>query len=203
MQRESTIIALVLAASLTGCALRGKPKPAATPAAPKAAANATLTPPAPPPALSEPQTQVQLPAPQPVNPEALATVPPKEEPPAEAPVVAPRPARRAPAQSRPAETNPPPAVAPVEPERPPVRALVPAEEQKRLQDSAQTRKREARTGLAQAQNRRLSSHERDLVKRIEFFLKESDLAEQRGDMTNADALADRAQTLARELQSGR
>jgi hypothetical protein len=80
---------------------------------------------------------------------------------------------------------------------------VPAQEQKRLKDSAQARKREVRATLTRVAGRRLSASDRDPVKRIEFFLAQSDQAEQRGDMSQADAFAQGAQDLARGLQGGR
>jgi hypothetical protein len=133
--------------------------------------------------LSIPQTQVALPKPQPVDPDALAAGPPAA--PVETPP-APRPPRSQPA-----------------PARPPIQEIVPAAEQKRLQESAQTRKREIRRLLDQAQARRLNGDERNLVSRIQSFVKLSDDAEKRGDMREADALAERAQILSRELQSGK
>ena len=82
--------------------------------------------------------------------------------------------------------------------------MLTAEEQQKLKDSAQTRRREAAQALAQAQQgRRLSAHERDLVKRTQSFLNQSEQAENRGDLRQADSLAERAQVLARELQGGR
>jgi hypothetical protein len=133
--------------------------------------------------LSIPQTQVALPLAQPLNPDAL---------PAEVPAT-PRPARR---PATPAAAQPPE-------QRPAVQAIVPAQEQKRLKDSAQARKREVRATLTRVAGRRLSAADRDLVKRIEFFLAQSDQAEQRGDMSHADAFAQGAQDLAQGLQGGR
>ena len=105
----------------------------------------------------------------------------------------PRPARRL---ATPAAAQPPE-------QRPAVQAIVPAQEQKRLKDSAQARKREVRATLTRVAGRRLSASDRDLVKRIEFFLAQSDQAEQRGDMSQADAFAQGAQDLARGVQGGR
>ena len=89
-----------------------------------------------------------------------------------------------------------------EPERPPVQTIVPADEQKRLQEAAQAAKREARQALNQMASRRLSSHDRDTMKYILGFVNQSDQAEARGDMRQAAALAQRAQALARGWQSG-
>ena len=82
-------------------------------------------------------------------------------------------------------------------------AMVPAAEQKQLQDAAQASKREANLVLAQMRGRALSASQRDSVQRIRSFVNQSDQAEQRGDMRQASALAERARALARELQSGK
>jgi outer membrane murein-binding lipoprotein Lpp len=193
--------ALVLAAALSvlgfvlaGCASHAKPLAAA----------------AQPASLSVPQTHVALPPEQPLDPDALSTeasaagpapVAPAAAPAAPtAPAVAPRVRRPAPAvAAQPAE---PPAVQPAEApvERPTIQALVPAQEQQKLKDSTEARKKEVRATLARMAARRLSPADQDLVKRIEFFLSQSDQAERRGDMSQADAFAQRAQDLARGWQ---
>jgi hypothetical protein len=95
----------------------------------------------------------------------------------------------------------PPAVAPAEAEqRPTVQEIVAPAELKRLQESADSRKQEIRKVLEQA--RGLSRDQREIVTRIQSFVQLSDEAEKRGDMRQADALAERGQLLVRELQSG-
>src|ERR1035438_7667652 len=85
------LVTALLSILLAGCELRGKPaKSAVPPAAPKPVASAAPAP-APPPALSIPQTRVELPKPQPVDPAALET---EATPPEPLPAVA------APARSR-------------------------------------------------------------------------------------------------------
>jgi hypothetical protein len=84
-----------------------------------------------------------------------------------------------------------------------VQAILPADEQRRLLESSQARKRDVRRVLAGLQRNRLGQRERDLQKRIEFFLSQSDQAEKRGDMRQADAFAERAQALLKEWQGGR
>jgi hypothetical protein len=201
------VLCVVLALPLSGCVLRGKPKTvAAAPIVPTPAAQPAPQQPAPQ-QLSTPQTLVDLPPAQPVNPEALATAPPPELP-AETPA-SPRPPRRTPVQASqprpepaPAQTQPA-AQPPAEDVRPPVQALVPAEDQKKLQDSAQGRKREVSQILSQAPTQSLTARQKDIVRRIGFFVRQSDQAEQRGDMRQADDLAARAQALARELSGAR
>jgi hypothetical protein len=202
MRSQAALLAAALALALAGCASRAKPLVTAQPAP-----------------LSTPQTQVVLPPAQPLDPAALATdtssaesapVPaeptePAAAPPAE-PAVTPRVRRPAPAVAAPPAAPPaqPPA-APVETpvERPAIQAIVPAQEQKRLKESAETRKKEVRATLSRMTARRLSADDQDLVKRIQFFLAQSEEAERHGDMSEADVFAQRAQDLARGWQSGK
>jgi hypothetical protein len=185
----------------------------------QATANATATPaapvtkpaaPAPPPSLSTPQTQVQLPPPQPVDPKALAAAEEPEES-AETPVAEPAPRRTVgppaivppkPAE-QPAAQQPVAPPAPAEETRPPIGEIVSPSEMKRLQDSAEGHKRDIRQLLDQARARGLTPHEQGVVTRIESFVKLSDQAEAKGDMREADALAERGLVLAKDLQGGR
>src|SRR5215813_444319 len=78
MRRVEALLAVAAALALAGCALRAKPTVTAAASPPK-----PVIPAAPPPApapLSIPQTNVQLPPPQPVNPDALVTEEQPEEP---------------------------------------------------------------------------------------------------------------------------
>ena len=197
---------------MTGCVLRAKqqskinnPPP---PPRPTAATTQATPPPGP---LSIRQTQVDLPAAQPISPEALATTlpagpPPEDQRPARvprrAPVAGPPKPEQVPVQAQtPAPAPAPPLAA--EPERPPIQEILPPAELKRLQDSADARKREIRRALDQVGPQKLSTQQRDKVERIRSFLKLSDEAERRNDMKPAENLAEKAQTLVGELQSGR
>ena len=206
MRRTAFILPAALSLVLAGCMLNGQqpPKVSATPPPPKPSATPTPAATPPPAALSLPQTTAQLPAPQPISPEALAIkVEPVETP------APPRPARRSvPAPPKPAEppvtqaqTPPPVPAAPAEPERPALQEILPPAESKRLQESAINRKREIKRVLDQT--RPVSDSQRALVARIRTFVQQSDEAEGRGEMRLADALAERAQVLVRELQGGR
>ena len=200
MKRISETTQAVLLAGLAlwlgGCAKHPKVVSAATTQPPKPAA----PPPAPPAPLSIRQTEVQLPPPQPLTPEALATTQPEETPPAPAPP-RPTPPKRTPAPVRTETPVPPPAGPPVaEPERPPVQEAVPAAELKRLQEEAQARKREVQQIIAPLNHGRLSRQQRGILDRVQTFLKQSDDAEQRGEMRQASELAQRALVLARELK---
>jgi hypothetical protein len=206
MRRLELILAAWIAMSLAGCVLRGKQtKASPPPPTPAPAAKPVAGPPPQP--LSIPQTQAQLPAPQTIAPGALATITPPE-PPAETPP-AQRTTRRptGPVAGPPRPETPPvpvptPAPATAEPERPPVQEIVPASESNRLRESAEARKLEIRKTLDQAHARALSRDQRAVRSRIETFLQQSDDAQRKGDMRLADALAQRAQVLARELQNG-
>jgi hypothetical protein len=216
MNKASATVAIVCCVMLAGCVLSGKAaKPAAvTPVAPKPVASAP--PPAPPPApLSTPQTQVELPTPQPIDPAALAAEPPlsNENRPDQTPRSQQgrgRPAVSAPARpeiatpSQPATATPPatlpPGAAPIETAPPPISEIVPAAELKRLQDQARARRAEVQQILDQLLRRQqLTNAQRETMTQIRNFVDRSVEAENKGDMRQADALADRAQILAKDL----
>src|ERR1039458_4370752 len=113
--KATALLTALLSILLAGCELRGKPaKSAVPPAAPKPVASAAPAP-APPPALSIPQTRVELPKPQPVDPAALETeATPPEPPPAVAAPARPPPGTPA---ARPRRPPPPPRRPPQPPPR--------------------------------------------------------------------------------------
>src|ERR1700722_3307322 len=153
MGRVDGIVAVALALSMAGCALRGTPKTVAVPPQPQPAEQ---TKPAPPPEpLSVPQTQVSLPPPQPVNLDALAAAvqaQPVEQPPA------PKPVRRTTVTPPPKPEVVAPAAQPAaEPERPPIQEIVPEDERRRFQESAGAPKRGPRPVVEQATRHRLAT----------------------------------------------
>jgi hypothetical protein len=204
------LVLVALALLAAGCALRGHAKTAK--AAPVPAAPATARPTPPPELLSIPQTQVQLPPLQPLSQAALAAA---EEPPVvelpepPAPRGTNRPtASRAPSVPRseapaPAPATPPAQAQTPEPERPIVVEKISPEEQRRLTDSIAVRRREIAQALDSAAARGPNAEERGLIARIRTSLDLADRATARGDLRQADALAERAQILSRELQSVR
>lgn len=206
MKRLEAILAVAMALSLAGCVVHGKPKPvAATPAPPQPEPTAAAPTPPPEP-LSIPQTQVKLPPEQPLTSEALQTLQPPEQTPPATTNANTRPARRPPPQTTTPRTETPPAAAPpvappatAEPARPQVQEMLDPAERNRLQGLADAHKREIRQWLTPPRARRLN---KDTVNRIQSFLKASDDAEQKGDMREANALAERALILMRELQGG-
>ncbi|HTP33097.1 MAG TPA: hypothetical protein VMJ75_13055 [Candidatus Acidoferrales bacterium] len=198
--RQLTVGILALAATLAlaGCAARAKTPVAATapPKSPLPAAPAT------PPPLSTPQTTIELPKPQPVDPAALETEappPPLPEPPA--------PSRPSPPRSRTApRTEPvaPPAATPVpEPPRQQFQEIISPTELKRFQDSAQARKRDVARILDSLKSRHLSKAQATIVTNIRSFVDLSNEAENRNEMRMADMLAEKAQILARNLDNAR
>ena len=201
------LLTVVAGIVLAGCSLRGKPaKSAVVPAAPKPVVAPAPAPPPPAP-LSIPQTRVELPKPQPVDPAALATEPKPPELPEPPPAAAPaRPRRTSPAAGQPA--NPaaaatPAAAAPSPPERETFQEIVSPAELKRLQDQALARRRDANQILDQLGRRQLTGAEQNMAATIRNFLALSEEAEKHNDPRQANALAERAQILAKELQSGK
>ena len=163
--------------------------------------------PAPPPApLSIPQTRVELPKPQSLDPAALVTeaTPP---PPAEAPPATARPSgRRSNTARTPADTAPatPPAALPaVESAPQPIQEILTAGEKQRLKDSVLAHRRDTSLMLEQLKNRTLNPSQQSVHDAITSFAASSVEAENNGDMRQADALAERAQILAKGLVSGK
>jgi hypothetical protein len=202
-----------LALLLAGCVLNGKeqkPKIAAAPAPPRPASSVPTPSPAPQSPLSLPQTVAELPAPQPISPDALATTKPSEEPAEAPPAQRPRPPRNQ-VTAGPPRPEPPPVAAqpvpnppPTEPqERAPIQVIIPPAESKRLQESADAKKRDIKKVLDQTDPKKLNNAQRDLVQRIRTLVQQSDEAEGKNEMPQADALAGQAQVLVRELQGGR
>ena len=196
MRVTEALLIVALGMGLSGCR---KPKAAAAPPPP---APTPVKPAAPPEPLSIPQTNVTLPPPQPLSPEAKATTQlpgettatPAPPPPRPLPT-RPKPAR--PAVEPPAATLPPATPPVVEGGRAPMTEVLPPAELKRLQDEARGRSQEARRLIAQLSARRRQDAR---VRRIETFLKQADEAERRGDVRQASELAGRALVLARELK---
>jgi len=195
------ILILALAVLLAGCFLQGK-QPAAqtTPAPPAPAAKSSAAPPQP---LSVPQTQIEIPTPQPVSEAALAAGQTSQDAPE--PVAPPRPVRRSPPAVNAARPEAPASPAATEePTRAPIQEVLTADESKHLQESAAERKREIRRLVELARtHRRLNGRELSVVTRIEGLVKLSDDAEAKGDMREADALAERALVLAKDLEGER
>jgi predicted S18 family serine protease len=147
---------------------------------------------------------VQLPGFQPLDPEALTAVD-VDPPPVEQPAAPSRGNRRAgpPAIPAPKADPPSPVATPAEQERQMIQEVMPADEQKRLQDAADQRKRETRALLDQARGRALTPQEKTTAQSIEQLLRSSDDSQSKGDMRTASDLAYKALVLARDLQNVR
>ena len=217
--RHSGWLTAILALSMTGCVLRGKQqvKLPAVPAPPPLPAQGNSPAPRPEP-LSIPQTQAQLPPAQPIDPQALATpLPPSQPVEAQTPQRnVRRPAGHGGTPTRPEPVAPVVATAPAAPAtqttasqpattpegelRGQVQEILAPEELKRLQDSLATRRQEVRRVLESPLARKPNAQQ--AISRIQSFLQQSEEAEKRGDLRQADALGERAQILAREFQGG-
>jgi hypothetical protein len=195
--KAKVLLTALLSMVLAGCTLRGKPKAVLPPAAPQPAA-IPAPPPTPPPPLSIPQTRVELPKPQPVDPAALVVETTPREPEPEPQPTTPTRSRR----TTPAATPPPVAAPAPEPPRETFREMVSPTEAKRLLDQAQGRRREVAQILDQLGKRStLTPAQRNVMSTIKNFLVLSDEAEKHNDPRQADSFAERAQILAKELQS--
>ena len=92
--------------------------------------------------------------------------------------------------------TPPPTT---EPPRPPIGPVLSEEVRRRLIEDISSRLQEVEQMLGRITARRLSDAERASVERIRSFVNLSRQAEDRGDIQQASALADRALLLAKEM----
>ena len=205
--KATVLVTAILSLCLAGC-VASAAKVAKAPVPP--------VPPAAPVPISIPQTRVELPEYQPVDPAALekedAPPPTVSAPTTPAPTRTatparpkPQPAREAqpPAVQPPPQPAAPPAGPPAETPRPEIQELISPVEAKRLQESAVARRTEASHILQQIDPRRLNHSQQEVVANVRNFLTLSENAEKQNDLHQADALAERAQVLAKELQSGK
>jgi hypothetical protein len=192
----------VLALLFSACEL--KLNQAKTPPAPlPTVAKAAPPPPAPAPSepLSIPQTQVRLPEPQPINPDAVVTPPVPQEPsPAHHKKSRPGAPAASPAKPETVETADAP---PVVPETPPHRLEPVIPEGQRIQRmeeiSARLRDVEQTLKRVQPQN----NPQKRLAAQIQNFVDQAYKAKDQGDIQKASGLVDRAQLLVQDLSRGR
>jgi hypothetical protein len=207
MSLASKILVGILALALSACDM--KLTRAKTPPPPQPVA-AKPEPPSDPAAnepLSIPQTQVRLPRPQPIDPEALAMPPvsapsePSSPRPSHRAARRPSPSPPATAQAKPEpplETTEAPPVA-TEPARPRIEPVLPAEQRRQLTEAISSRLHEVDQILNRIPVQKLSDAQKDSVERIRRFANLSHEALEKGDMQQAGALADRALLLAQGL----
>jgi hypothetical protein len=198
MRLGTAILALAATISLGGCSLKKQPQTAkAVPPPPK-----PVPPAKPPEPLSIPQTNVELPPPQLIPPDALPPAEPGTTP--APPPTTNRQQNRPPARQgatpapKPEPATPTAPERPAVTERPPVAEVLSAAEAKRLQDEAHARTNEAHQTIARLSARR-RNQQKSIIDRINTFLTQAQEAERRGDMRQASELAGRAAVLAREL----
>jgi hypothetical protein len=204
-QTAAAIVIAALAMLQTACALSGQAKPAAAaaPPAPQPAPAAAAKPAPAAEPLSVPQTQVQLPAEQQIDLNAVPQLTKPEEPVSTPPPRNTRPVTRP--QPKPETPAAPagPVAAPAAPELGPIQEVLPADERKRYQESADGRKAEIQQILTQVRAHHPTPPQKSAMKRIQTLVDQSDNVEKRGDMRQADALAERALVLAREMTGGK
>jgi hypothetical protein len=209
MKYALAILTAAMVVAFTGCVLKGKP---AAPAPAFVTPKPPVPPPAPatpPPPLSEPQTKVELPAPQPITDEAKLTTEIPGEP-STPDLPNPRPQRgkgAAAAKPKPEATppapQPPAAGPPAEPEaRAPIQEIVSPEDLARLQNAANQKKQEIKRLLARV-SRHPTPEQKGIVQSIEGFVAASDEAERAGDMRKAFETADRGLLLAQSLANAK
>jgi len=156
-----------------------------------------------------PQTRVQLPPLQPLDPDALAREPHSETPPpAAVQGQTATPATRRPpaatASNPPPKPDPPAAAVPEPPPtRPSIQEVLTEGERNQLQEKAANIKKGVRAWLDATPAQRLSGQNKVTREKIQSFLKASDEAERRGDMRDAVDLAARAEILMHGMQNGR
>jgi len=156
--------------------------------------------------ISVPQTQVNLPTPQPIQAEALATIRPEAPPPPEPvnPTVKPRnstsrtePRQQVTVPLPPAGPAAPPATPPAS--RPRIRPVETPAERQRLLAGIGARQKQVQDALARAKNRQLTEAEKSAVERIQAFLEQTEAALKDQDLQQADALSNRALLLCQVL----
>jgi len=208
MRVVSKVAIAVFALALAGCEL-GPLKRANTPPAPTPAVAKSEPPPEPQRSepLSIPQTQVQLPRVQPIDPEALATPPtivPAESASQRQKHAATRRPTTGAASPPPVSVKPDPvesADAPPQPE--PTRArlepVLPADQRRRLVEDIASRLKEVEQLLDKISGKRLSSADKESVEQIRFLGNQSHQALEQGELEKAGNLATRALFLAQDL----
>jgi hypothetical protein len=161
--------------------------------------------------LSIPQTQVRLPSPQPIDPDALAT-PPVYVPAEQSPTSkthhggnkrqGPQPASAA-SPGKPETTETADAPPATETSRPPIGPVLSDEERRRMTEDIYARLKSVDQMLAKISTLHPKEEEKASVERILSFEKLSRDAVERGEIQQANALAERAVLLAEEVLHGR
>jgi hypothetical protein len=211
MRPVSQLVIVLVALVLSACEMKPTRDKTPSPPQPDSASAEPAPESAPAEPLSIPQTQVRLPSPQPIDPQALAT--PPVYVPADASQTSknhhgsnkrqgPQPASAAPpGKPETVETAdaPPAAEAP----RPPIGPVLSDEERRRMTEDISSRLQDVDRMLARIAALHPNDAEKASVERIRSFQKLSHDALERGEIQPANALADRAVLLAKEVLNGR
>jgi len=200
--KNRLLITASTAILLAGCDMPGQKKAVVPPVAPKPVVVPAPIPAPPPAPLSTPQTSVTLPQEQPLDEASLETqpvTPPPEPAQAAGPPVRPR-SNRA---QQPAAPAPAPVAVTPEPPRETVQEIIKPEDKKVLLERALARRNEASQTLERLTKRGLNSTKQANANSIRNFVALSEQAERYNDPRQADALAERAWILAKELQGAR
>jgi hypothetical protein len=150
---------------------------------------------------------VDLPPPQPLDPDSLKTEQPVDSAPP-TPAKPPTPQQRTPqhpggapaASSKPPDPPQPTVAEPEQPVRPQIQEILSADAEKQLRESAHNHRADT-LKLVKGVKPKTENQIRTKAE-IDQFIKQSEDAEAAGDMRKADQLAERAFVLAKELQSG-
>jgi hypothetical protein len=203
---HTTIVLLALV--LSACEMKTTRAKTPSPPQPDSAKTESAAPEsAPAEPLSSPQTQVRLPSPQPIDPDALAT------PPVYVPADAsqtnkarhsgkkqgPQPASAA-SPGKPETVEAADAPPATETSRPPIGPVLSDEERRRMTEDISSRLQEVEKMLGRIHP---TDAEKASVEKIRSFQKLSHDALERGEIQQANALADRAVLLAQEVLHGR
>jgi len=212
MSRITIVAIMCIAVPFTGCVLRrasasktAPPTPA--PQAPAAPAyDAAQDGP-----YSVPQTNVRLPSPQPISPEAIASLKDPGQPQTAAPAKPAQGASQAHVNAPVHTAAPPPIAAPAtEQQQPPPAAAPPRQtirpvestrERRRQLTDIQGRLRNVEDSISRVERRELSDDEKNSLARVRSFLEQARQALSRKDLQQADALASRALIIVRDLSS--
>ena len=206
MTQLSELMIGVLMLSLPACELQRKQAKTSVPPQPVVVAKAEPPPePVPTEPLSTPQTQVQLPPPQPIDPAALADPPLSsagrvaESQPAKKTTLR---AGRGGASPKPEAENPPETAPPAAEARPPIEPLLPPGQRQQLIEDISARLKQVDQLLEPLMKRGPKESEKASLDRVRSLQTMAHEAIDKGDTETAGSLADRALVLAKELAGG-
>ena len=211
MRPVSQLTIVLLALVLSACEMKPTRAKAPSPPQPDSAKAEPAPESAPAEPLSIPQTQVRLPSPQPIDPQALAT------PPVYVPADASQTNKNHHGSNKRQGPQPASAASPGKPEtveaadvppaaetpKPPIGPVLSDEERRRMTEDISSRLQDVEKLLVRIAALHPNDAEKASVERIRSFQKLSHEALERGDIQQATGLAERAVLLAQEVLNGR